>query len=135
MAQIRVRVGRPTEIVHSAHRADAEAFVEELRVSGLDVDELEVIEYGGQRGVVLVEWIAIFVGSGVASSVIGNVTDDLYNGAKAWVRRRHERKKAESETGGTRPIGFLIYGPDGQELRKWSTLDEESEGDQPSRES
>ena len=125
MSDIRVRIGRPTEVVHLEHHADAEAFVGELRQSGLEVGELEVVEYGGGRGVVRVEWIFIFLGPEVASSLISDVTDDLYAAAKKWARRRYHRKKSEGESR-SRPVGFLIYGPDGKELRKWTMLDDKA---------
>jgi len=125
VADIRVRVGRASEIVHDEHRADVEDFVRRLRDDGRDVD-LEVIEYlPGRRGVTWVEWLAIFVGSGVGSALVNNVTNDLYNVAKAWARRRLRKKRDQSESGGARPTGFVIYGPDGEELRRWDTREDD----------
>jgi len=132
VADIQVRVGRASEIVQDEHRADVEAFVRQLRDDGRDV-ELEVIEYvPGRRGVTWVEWLTIFVGSGVGGALVNNVTNDLYNAAKAWARRRLRRKQDESDSGRARPIGFVIYGPDGEELRRWDTR-EDDEGTPPTQ--
>lgn len=125
MADIQLRIGRASEIVQDEHRADVEAFVRQLRDDGRDV-ELEVVEYvPGRRGVTWVEWLTIFVGSGVGGALVNNVTNDLYNTAKAWARRRPRRKQDESDSGGARPIGFVIYGPDGEELRRWDTREDD----------
>jgi hypothetical protein len=124
-------VGSASEVVHDEHRADVEAFVRSLREDGREVD-LEVIEYvPGRRGVTWVEWLTIFVGSGVGGALVNNVTNDLYNAARTWVRRRLQKKRGESDSGRSRPIGFVIYGPDGEELRRWDTRED---GDGPTTE-
>lgn len=73
----------------------------------------------------------ISVGSGVGGAMVNDVTHDLYSPAKGWARRRLRKKQDESEAGRVRPIGFVIYGPDGEELRRWDTRDDE-DGEQTS---
>jgi hypothetical protein len=129
MASIRVRVGRASEILHDEHRLDVESFVRQLQNDGLDVD-LEVVQFvRGRRGVTWVEWLTIFVGSGVGSALVNNVSNDLYDAARAWARRRLRKKRDQNGSAGARPIGFVIYGPNGEELRRWDTReDEEDDG-------
>jgi len=63
----------------------------------------------------------------VGGALVNNVTNDLYNAAKVWARRRLRRKQDESDSGRARPIGFVIYGPDGEELRRWDTREDDEE--------
>ncbi len=127
MVDVTVRIGRPTEIVYPEYREDAQSFVEELRRQGLDVADLEVIENRGNRGVVLVEWMQIIAIGGlgtVGTTLTSLATTDLYKAAKRWARRRVEKKRAESETGGSRPVGFILSDAAGNEIARWSTLED-----------
>lgn len=127
MADVVVRIGRPTEIMYAEYREDAASFVKELRQRGLDVAELEVVENKGNRGVVLVEWMQIIALGGlgtVGTTVTSLATTDLYKAAKRWARRRLDRKRAESKNGGSRPVGFILTDLDGNEVARWSTLED-----------
>jgi hypothetical protein len=134
MAAVRIRAGHPSEVMHDERRADVQALARSVGAMGNDV-ELDIVErVEGRLGLTLVEWVFMFVGSSVSGAIINNVTSDLYDAAKRWARERHRKKKA---TGGGRPIGFVIYGPAGEELRSWDTReddkgeDHESDGNQP----
>lgn len=112
---VRVAIGRAFEEMQDERRVAAQAFAEELRSSsGLSVD-LEVTErQQGRRGLGPIEWTAIFIGTTVSTTVITNLTNDLYAKAKAMLLERKAK-------GGTRNTGFVIYGPDGKVLRRWDT--------------
>jgi hypothetical protein len=58
------------------------------------------------------------IGTTAATSLITNLTNDLYTKAKQLLLDRKAK-------GRHRRMGFVIYGPDGKELYRWDT--EESE--------
>jgi hypothetical protein len=123
MADIRIVIGRKYEVMHDERRQTTTEFADGLRSSGLSV-ELEVIEYEpGRYGLTPVEWTAFFIGTSVASSLLNDLTTDLYNGAKKLLRSRREGKKADSGSPG-RHLGFIIYGPDGKVIEKWTTQED-----------
>ncbi len=100
-------------------RIATEAFAAELRRKGLSVD-VDVTEYvPGRRGLGPVEWTGIFIGTTVATSIISGITDDLYQKAKDFLRYRKKHKIGRPNT------GFTIYGPNGEELRKWTTKEDD----------
>jgi hypothetical protein len=104
-------------------RATAEGFAELIRESGLSV-ELEITGYKpGRRALTPVEWTAIFIGTNVATGLVSNLTNDLYQAAKRMLTtRRHAKERAGQPR---RQLGFVIYGPDGEELRRWTTAETE----------
>lgn len=115
-ADVRIAIGRAYEVMQDDRRAATEAFAEDLRATaGVTVD-LEVTEYQpGRYGLGPIEWTSIFIGTTVATSLITNLTNDLYAKAKQLLldqkaKGRHRRDR-----------GFVIYGPDGKELRRWDT--------------
>jgi hypothetical protein len=63
----------------------------------------------------IIEMVGIFVGTGVATTLINAAVTDMYNSARNWARDRFKRQN--------RPdvfvCGFTIYGPDGQPLVFW----------------
>jgi hypothetical protein len=107
----------------------AEALADELGVEGLEV-ELEVIGYTpGRRALSAVEWTSIFIGTNVATTVIANLTTDLYNRTKRMLIERKQSKEPGLLPG--RTLGFVIYGPHGEEIRRWTTEgDHGSDGDE-----
>jgi hypothetical protein len=125
MTDIRVSIGRPYEEMHEERRVATEQFVENLRTFGYDV-ELEIIErVAGRVGLTLVEWTMIYILAREVTRAIDKVTDDIYEAAKELLRSRRKAKKEKSGNPG-RNLGFIIYGPDGKELRKWDTSDDDS---------
>ena len=91
---------------------------------GVSVD-LEVTErQPGRYGLGPIEWTGIFIGTTVATSLITNLTNDLYAKAKQLLLDRKAK-------GGKPNTGFVIYGPDGKELCHWDT----KKGDQDKGES
>ncbi len=118
---VRIRAGRAYEVMQDERRWATEGFAKELRQLGLDVD-LEIVEYvPGRRGLGPIEWTEIFVGTTVATSIITNLANDLYQRAKDMLRSRRKANKAAGR--GRHNLGFTIYGPKGEELRKWTTND------------
>lgn len=77
---IRIAIGKAYEVMPEERREAALALTNELRAStGLDV-QLEVTEYQpGRRGLGPIEWTAIFIGTSAATTVINNLTSDLYD--------------------------------------------------------
>lgn len=123
VANVRIRAGHAYEVMQEERRWATEGFAKELRQLGLDVD-LEIIEYvPGRRGLGPIEWTEIFVGTAVATSIITNLTNDLYQRAKDMLRSRRKANKAAGR--GRHNLGFTIYGPEGEELRKWTTKDDD----------
>lgn len=109
-----ISIGKPYEVMQDERRVATEAFAEALRATGITVD-LEIIEREpGVCGLGPIEWTAIFIGTTVATSLITSLTNDLYEKAKQMLLER----KAKS---GRPNKGFVIYGPDGKELRRWDT--------------
>jgi hypothetical protein len=125
-ADVRIAAGHAYEVMQDERRWATEGFAKELRQLGLSVD-LEITEYvPGRRGLGPVEWTAIFIGTTVATSLISSITEDLYQRAKDLLRSRRKANKAASR--GRHNLGFTIYGPKGEELRKWDTRDDDEDG-------
>lgn len=114
-ADIRIAIGRAYEVMQDERRTAAEAFAEDLRATaGVSVD-LEVTErQPGRHGLGPIEWTGIFIGTTVATSLITNLTNDLYAKAKQMLLDRKAK-------GRSRDTGFVIYGPDGKVLCRWDT--------------
>jgi hypothetical protein len=114
-ADVRIAIGRAFEDVNDERRTAMEAFAEDLRAtSGVSVD-LEITErQPGCYGLGPMEWTSIFVGTTVATTLITNLTNDLYAKAKQLLLDRKAK-------GRRRDMGFVIYGPDGKELFLWDT--------------
>jgi hypothetical protein len=53
--------------------------------------------------------------------VFDKAIEDAYEVARQWCRNRFRRKVEE---GGGRGVGFVLYGPDGEVLKQWSTPEE-----------
>jgi hypothetical protein len=90
MAGVRIRAGRAYEVMQDERRWATEGFTKELQQLGLNVD-LEIIDYvPGRRGLGPVEWTEIFIGTTVATSIITNLTNDLYQRTKDMLRSRRK---------------------------------------------
>lgn len=94
----------------------------------------------GAGGLTVVEEVAIFIGSGVVSSILNSVVTDVYSTAKSWARKRLKENAPSKDIPGSRPRGFLgrlrrgsapeaqrspnevvrIFGPDAKILMYWS---------------
>ena len=87
-ADVRIAIGRPFEVIQDERRTATEAFAEDLRATaGVSVD-LEVIErQPGRYGLGPIEWTSILIGTTVATSLITNLTNDLYAKAKIFAAR------------------------------------------------
>lgn len=121
MVEIVIRVGSATEIVNEDRLADVKDLASEVAATG-NLVQLEVVEYvPGQRGLTYVELVFIYIGIKAGDALISSLTNELFETAKAWAHRRAERKSKEPAD---RPIGFVIYGPDGKVLRQWDTRDD-----------
>lgn len=57
---------------------------------------------------------AFFIGNTVATTLIANLTNDLYAKAKQMLLDRKAK-------GGRPDKGFVVYGPDGKPLRQWDS--------------
>ena len=124
MAEIRISIGRPYEVVHEDRYEATVRYAHYLETLGHDV-ELEVIEYQpGKRGLGLVEVTLIYIALKAADEAIGAITHDVYESAKKFIRlRREARKRATGGIG--RHFGFTIYGPDGKPLASWDTREDD----------
>jgi hypothetical protein len=119
MAQLTVRAGRAYLV---------------LSKCGVDVD-LDITHYTpGRRGLpppAFPEEVAIFIGTGVGSGLIGAIAADVYNKAKHWAKNQYEGKRkaaqgANKDPGYVKGERFTIYGPDGNILKSW-TVDKNGE--------
>jgi hypothetical protein len=114
-ANVRIAIGKAYEVMSDERRVATEAFAEDLRATAEVSVDLEITEYQpGRRGLGPIEWTSIFVGTTVATSIITNLTNDLYAKAKQLLLDRKAK-------GRHRRMGFVIYGPDGKELCRWDT--------------
>jgi hypothetical protein len=115
-ADVRISIGKAYENVSDERREATETLAEDLStVTGLSVD-LEVIERVPKRsGLGPIEWTAIYIGVKVADTLIEKVTSDLYAKAKQWFTDRKDKGEGRPNK------GFVIYGPDGEPLRRWDT--------------
>lgn len=115
-ADVRIAIGHFYEVVHPERRVATQELAESVReATGVTVD-VEVTEYErGYYGLGPVEWTAIFIGQSVASTVIGNLTNKLYAKAKQMLLARRAKGDGRPRT------GFVIYGPNGEELKRWDT--------------
>lgn len=124
MPDLRIEIGHRYEATSDERRSAVEKFASELRRRGLDV-ELEIVGFKpGRRSLSPVEWTSIFIGTTVASTVIGNLTTDVFNRAKRMLAERKRSNEPGLIPG--RPLGFVIYGPRGEELRRWTTEDDDA---------
>ena len=123
-ADVRIAIGKAYEVMQDERRTATEAFAADLRATlGVSVD-LEITEYQpGRRGLGPIEWTGIFIGTTVATSLITNLTNDLYKKAKQLLLDRKAK-------GGRPNTGFVIYGPDGKELRRWDTKNGDKDEDE-----
>ena len=122
MADVRIRIGDESETMDEKRPAATQEFAEQLRASGLSVD-LEIILPTGRYGLTPVEWTLLFIATNVATDLISAVTNDLYEGAKKLLRSRKKQGSLR------RKLGFVIYGPDDKELRRWTTEEEDESED------
>ena len=129
---MRIEIGNRYEPMSDERRAASQELVDELGRAGFEV-ELEILGYKpGRRALSPVEWTSIFIGTNVATTLIAKVTTDVYNRTKRMLSQRKRSDVPQLFPG--RPLGFVIYGPRGEELRRWTTDDEDgSEGDEEAR--
>jgi hypothetical protein len=122
MSELRMEIGNRYEPMSDERREAAQELVDELSRDGFDV-ELEIVGYKpGRRALSPVEWTSIFIGTNVATTLVVNITTDVYNRMKRMLLQRKRSKSADLFPG--RPLGFVIYGPRGEELRRWTTEEE-----------
>jgi hypothetical protein len=122
MTDVRIRTGNAAEVIQPDRRDMMERIREDLTALGLHVDT-EIDERApGVAGVTLIEWTGIFI-LAIGKEVLSLTVSDGYNAAKKRVRERRERTQKEKGNRSVRHSGVVIYGPDGKELRRWSTKD------------
>lgn len=132
MAEVTVRAGRKSEIVSPERRQRLAELADVLRFDGYDV-EVEIIEYEpGRRGVAFPEFVYVYIAGPAAGALAVKVINDVYDKAKAWARRQWAAKQPPEpvETHRGRPEVVLLYGPDGEIMRRWR-IDEGGECDEP----
>ena len=132
MSELRIEIGNRYEPMSAERRAAAQELVDELGRDGFEV-ELEILGYKpGRRALSPVEWTSIFIGTNVATTLVAKVTTDVYNRTKRMLIQRKRSKGPELFPG--RPLGVVIYGPRGEELRRWTTEEEVgTDGDEEAR--
>lgn len=93
---------------------------EALTGAGFDVDlrvPKTITETFGVDVASGVVWLGMTVGASVGSALLDHVVSDLYEAAKTWAARRWHARKGPAAP--RPPVGFVIYGPDGRELKRW----------------
>jgi hypothetical protein len=125
-ADVRIAIGKAYEVMQDERRTATEAFAEDLRATAGVTVELEITEYQpGRYGLGPIEWTSIFIGTTVATSLITNLTNDLYAKAKKLLLDRKAKGRHRR-----RDMGFVIYGPDGKELCRWDTKQDDRNKDE-----
>jgi hypothetical protein len=134
MAQLTVRAGRAYMVMSTERESALRELRDSLSKCGVDVD-LDITHYTpGRRGLpppAFPEEVAIFIGTGVGSGLIGAIAADVYNKAKHWAKNQYEGKRkaaqgANKDPGYVKGERFTIYGPDGNILKSW-TVDKNGE--------
>lgn len=134
MAQLTVRAGRAYMVTSPEREAALSELRDSLGKGGVAVD-LEITHYEpGRRGLPapsFPEEVAIFIGTGVGSGLVGAIVTDIYNKTKQWATKRYEakRRRAQDAKGDSVHVKgerFTIYGPDGNVLKTW-TVDKDGE--------
>jgi hypothetical protein len=121
MSDVRVEIGHRYEATSVERRAATQRLVDEMQQAGFST-RLDVVGYRpGRRAMSPVEWTGIFVGTTVGTALISSITTDIYERAKQLLLRRKDSGEPGLIPG--RPLGFVIYGPRGEELRRWTTDD------------
>jgi hypothetical protein len=120
MAEISIRNGHPSEVMQDDRREATEGLADDLRRKGYEVD-LQIVErIPGRYGLTQIEWPFItIVGGGVSTGLVSRITEDAYDAAKRRLRARREAKD------GGRHLGVTILGPDGKDIKNWSTRDDD----------
>jgi hypothetical protein len=107
---------------------DGEQLIAELRGQGLAVEDLQVVPYDGRRSLAAIEWVGIFIGTGVAGTLLAKITEDCYTVAKNWARARRKEQLPTRTATRVRPIGIIIFDAEGNELAKWTTDEADNAG-------
>jgi len=106
MAQLAIRAGRAYMVTSPEREAALGELRESLGKGGVDVD-LEITQYEpGRRGLPppsFPEEVAIFIGTGLGSGLIGTIVTDVYNKAKQWAKSRYEGKRKAADDAGKKP--------------------------------
>lgn len=121
MAEVLVRAGRKSEVVSPERRQRLGELADLLRSDGHDV-EVEITEYvPGRRGVAFPEFVYVYIAGPAAGAVAVKVVSDVYDAARAWARKQWAAKQPPEPTDTTngRPEVVLLYGPDGEVIKRW----------------
>ena len=125
MTQIRLCIRQAGPTIDFDRRADTDELANSLRGLGYDVADPDTLQGSPRRGPEIIEWLGIFIGTSAGTTLLNKAAEDVYTMAKDWAKRR-QQKRAASRPVKSSPIGFILYGPDGAELRRWwTTLDEQ----------
>lgn len=127
-----VRAGRKSEVMSSERRERLAELADVLRSDGHHV-KVEIIEYEpGRRGDAFAEFVSVYIAGPAAGALAVKVVNDVYDAAKQWARRQWAAKQSPepTETMESRPEVVLLYGPDGEVIKR-CRIDEEGEREEP----
>ena len=74
----------------------------------------------------MAEAVWIYLAGQASAALVPQVMTDVYEATKDWARKRYAAKRERAASGKPRPETFVIYGPDGEVLKRW-TIDHEGE--------
>jgi len=126
MSKIIIRIGSAMENMRPERREAIEDLATQLRQHGHLVVIEERQQIPGRYGLPWAEQVGIFVGSGVATTLLNATVSDVYNTAKSWARNRFHSKRKAQPVGHVQPERVTIYGSDNKVLCSWK-VDENGE--------
>lgn len=109
-----LRIGSPTINILPERRESIMDLAGHIARIGRSVAIEEQERIPGRYGLPWAENVAIYIGAGIGSGLIGAIVTDVYNISKKWARERF-RQKQEAQPGvRVRSERVVIYGPDGK---------------------
>jgi hypothetical protein len=126
-------MGSTWEIIMPDYRESVQELAAALRETGHSV-AIEEPEPARMPGIGLLTWaetVGIFIGTGVATTLLNAVVTDVYNSAKNWARKQFKDRKS-SNPNLRIPLSFTIYDSRGIRVLSWK-IDSDGEYEEDHR--
>jgi hypothetical protein len=130
---IRIGSGSAAEVVTPEFRESVQELAAILKDTGhsVAIEEPKRERLPGIGFLTLAQEVGIFIGTGVATTLLNAVVTDICNSAKSWARNQVEKPQSSN-----RPIrqrlSFTIYDAEGKPLLSWK-IDSDGEHEEDRR--
>lgn len=130
---IRIGSGSPAEIVTAEFRESVQELVVDLKGTGhsVSIEKPKREQIPGVGFLTLAQEVGIFIGTGVATTLLNAVVTDIYNSAKSWARNQVKKRKSSNPNLSQR-LSFTIYDAEGKPLLSWK-IDSDGEHEEDRR--